>query len=410
MAGAADRKIQPIVIKRVKKVVHGHHGGAWKIAYADFVTAMMAFFLLMWLLGSTATGDLRGISDYFNTPLKVALEGGSGSGDSSSIIKGGGQDFTRTAGHVRRGEVTEKKDTINLQALRAEFSHKERAKLTRLKERMEEVIARTPGLLALKDQIRLELIADGLSIQIVDAKNRPMFSSGSSVVQAYMRELLRAIGGLLNEVENPVSLTGHTDAAPYAGGNRGYSNWELSAERANASRRELIAGGMNPEKVLRVMGVGPVVPLDKTQPLDPMNRRIAIVVLNQAARQRILRGSEFDVEEAADLTKALAARAAEGKTPLERVLGVDDPESKGTEPSPGAPTSAGEEGAPAGEPTRDPAPAIEPAQPVSEAPTVAPAVPSTSVATGTPVIAPVTPAAPDHLPVAIAPTGESILR
>ena len=217
----ADDGLRPIIVKRIKKVSGGHHGGAWKIAYADFVTAMMAFFLLMWLLGSTATGDLRGISDYFNTPLKVALEGGSGSGDSSSIIKGGGQDFTRTAGHVRRGEVTEKKDTINLQALRAEFSHKERAKLTRLKERMEEVIARTPGLLALKDQIRLELIADGLSIQIVDAKNRPMFSSGSSVVQAYMRELLRAIGGLLNEVENPVSLTGHTDAAPYAGGNRG---------------------------------------------------------------------------------------------------------------------------------------------------------------------------------------------
>ena len=167
---------------------------------------------------------------------------------------------------------------------------------------------------------------------------------------------------------------------------------------------------MNPEKVLRVMGVGPVVPLDKTQPLDPMNRRIAIVVLNQAAQQRILRGSEFDVEEAADLTKALAAKAAAGKTPLERVLGVDDPESKGNGPSPGAPTSAGEEGAPAGEPTRDPAPAIEPAQPVSQAPTVAPAVPSTSVATGTPVIAPVTPAAPDHLPVAVAPTGESILR
>ena len=103
MAGAADRKIQPIVIKRVKKVVHGHHGGAWKIAYADFVTAMMAFFLLMWLLGSTSTGDLNGISDYFKTPLKVALSGGSGSGDSSSVVKGGGQDLSRHAGAIRRG-------------------------------------------------------------------------------------------------------------------------------------------------------------------------------------------------------------------------------------------------------------------------------------------------------------------
>ena len=311
MAGPVDRKIQPIVIKRIKKVVHGHHGGAWKIAYADFVTAMMAFFLLMWLLGSTSTGDLRGISDYFNTPLKVALSGGSGTGDSSSIVKGGGQDLSRTVGAMRRGEVREKKNTITLQVLRAELVKEEKDRLTRLKQRVEEVIFKTPALLELKDQIRLELTADGLSIQIVDAQNRPMFTSGSSVVQAYMRELLRTIGNLLNEVENPVSLTGHTDSAPYVGGNRGYSNWELSAERANASRRELIAGGMDAVKVLRVMGVGPVVPLDKANPLDPMNRRIAIVVLNQAAQQRILRSTELDAEE----TEALKQAITDGNKP-----------------------------------------------------------------------------------------------
>ncbi len=124
-----------------------------------------------------------------------------------------------------------------------------------------------------------------------------MLQSGSSVVQVAMRELLRTLGGLLNDVENPISLTGHTDAAPYVGGNRGYSNWELSADRATASRRELIAGGMKGDKVLRVMGVGPVVPLDKSNPLDPMNRRIAIVVLNQAAQQRILNGTEADAPE-----------------------------------------------------------------------------------------------------------------
>jgi chemotaxis protein MotB len=306
MAGPADRKIQPIVIKRVKKVVHGHHGGAWKIAYADFVTAMMAFFLLMWLLGSTSTGDLSGISDYFKTPLKVALSGGSGSGDSSSLIKGGGQDLSRHSGAIRRGEIREKKNTITLQALRAELVRQEHERLTRLKQRVEEVIFKIPALLELKDQIRLELTADGLSIQIIDANNRPMFTSGSSVVQVYMRDLLRTIGGVLNEVDNPISLTGHTDSAPYAGGNRGYSNWELSAERANASRRELIAGGMAADKVLRVMGVGPVVPLDKSNPLDPMNRRIAIVVLNQAAQQRILRSTELDAEEADQLRKAIA--------------------------------------------------------------------------------------------------------
>ena len=304
MAGPVDKKIQPIVIKRIKKVSGGHHGGAWKIAYADFVTAMMAFFLLMWLLGSTSTGDLQGISDYFKTPLKVALTGGSGSGDSSSLIKGGGQDLMRSAGQVRRGEVREKKNTVNMAALRAERAQ-EKDKLSKLKERVEDVIFKSPALQDMRDQIRLELTVDGLSIQIVDANNRPMFASGSSVVQVAMRELLRTLGGLLNDVENPISLTGHTDAAPYVGGNRGYSNWELSADRANASRRELIAGGMKGDKVLRVMGVGPVVPLDKSNPLDPMNRRIAIVVLNIAAQQRILRGTELGVEEAAELKKAL---------------------------------------------------------------------------------------------------------
>jgi chemotaxis protein MotB len=104
MAGA-EKKLQPIIIKKIKKGGHGHHGGAWKIAYADFVTAMMAFFLLMWLLGSTTKGDLRGIADYFNTPLQVAMAGGSGSGDSSSVLRGVGEDLTRTVGQVKRGSA-----------------------------------------------------------------------------------------------------------------------------------------------------------------------------------------------------------------------------------------------------------------------------------------------------------------
>jgi hypothetical protein len=198
-----------------------------------------------------------------------------------------------------------------------------------------------------------------------------MFTSGSSVVQAYMRELLRAIGGLLNAVDNPISLTGHTDAAPYVGGNRGYSNWELSAERANSSRRELIAGGMNAEKVLRVMGVGPVVPFDKTNPLDPMNRRIAIVVLNQAAQQRILRGSEVDVEEAADLTRALAEKAASSQALLRKALDekalIDDVlKEKGL--GPGQAGAAADPVAPAGAaPGQDPAGAARLLPPPGEA-------------------------------------------
>ncbi len=120
-----DESRAPIIIKRVKKVEGGHHGGAWKIAYADFVTAMMAFFLLMWLIGSTTQGDRQGIADYFQTPLRVALAGGSGSGDSSSIIQGGGEDLSRTAGQVRRADEPAQRQTINLQAARAEIARQE---------------------------------------------------------------------------------------------------------------------------------------------------------------------------------------------------------------------------------------------------------------------------------------------
>ncbi|MEQ1516852.1 MAG: flagellar motor protein MotB [Usitatibacteraceae bacterium] len=123
---AANTQKPTIVIRRIKKGGHGgHHGGAWKIAYADFVTAMMAFFLLMWLLGSTSKGELSGIAEYFNNPLKVAMGGGSGSGDSSSLLKGGGTDLTRANGQVKKGDIEAKKRTINLQALRADHRRME---------------------------------------------------------------------------------------------------------------------------------------------------------------------------------------------------------------------------------------------------------------------------------------------
>ena len=237
MAGDA-KKLQPIIVKRVKKGGHGAHGGAWKIAYADFVTAMMAFFLMMWLIGSTTEGDRKGIADYFNTPLKVSmLGGGTGSGDSSSVIKGGGQDLSRSQGQVKRGDVEAPTRAVNLQALRAEQVRAERARLEELKEKIERKIDANPVLSALKSQIRLDMTREGLRIQIVDANNRPMFASGSAVVQPYMRDLLREIGGLLSEVPNKLTLEGHTDAQAFPGGVTGYTNWELSADRANASRR-----------------------------------------------------------------------------------------------------------------------------------------------------------------------------
>jgi chemotaxis protein MotB len=286
---AEDKNKRPIVIKRIKKVAAGHHGGAWKIAYADFVTAMMAFFLLMWLLGSTAKGDLKGISEYFKTPLKVALAGGSGSGDSSSIVKGGGKDLTRSEGQVKSGELPSEKKIINLKAAQQEFRRIEKEselnKLKELKENIEKAIESNLKLQQFKSQILLDITSEGLRIQIVDEKNRPMFQSGRAQLEPYTREILHAIGQTLNDVPNKVSISGHTDAAAYSAGGKGYSNWELSADRANASRRELISGGMADEKIVRVVGLSSAVLFKKDDPLSPSNRRISLIVMNKKAEE-----------------------------------------------------------------------------------------------------------------------------
>lgn len=278
--------LQPIIVKRIKKVQPAYHGGMWKIAYADFVTAMMAFFLLMWLLGSTTQGDLKGIQDYFNTPLKVALAGGSGSGDSSSVIQGGGNDLTRTHGQVKMGDIGRTK-IINLQAAKAEIARDEAVKLKQLKERVEKVFDATPRFAPYRNQIKLDITSEGLRIQIVDDQNRPMFDNGRAVVYPWMKEILRELGGLLNEVEHKVSLAGHTDARPYFTGDRGYSNWELSADRANASRRELVAGGIAEDKIIRVVGLASSIPLNTADHYDEINRRISIVVLNRKTEEMI---------------------------------------------------------------------------------------------------------------------------
>lgn len=285
--------VRPIVIKRVKKFAAGHHGGAWKIAYADFVTAMMAFFLLMWLLGSTASGDLKGIADYFQNPLKIASTGGSGTGDSSSVLKGGGKDLSRTAGQVKGGDVEAKSKAVNLketnaELARKEFEEREKVMLSDLKQSIEKLIESNPALQQFKSQLLIDITSEGLRIQIVDEQNRPMFDTSSAELKPYTRVILREIGKALNAVPNKLSLSGHTDAAQFGGGEKGFSNWELSANRANASRREMILGGMDEHKVLRVVGLASTVLFDKNDPLSSVNRRISIVVLNKRSEESLL--------------------------------------------------------------------------------------------------------------------------
>ncbi len=291
----AEKKLQPIIIKRVKKTAHAAHGGAWKIAYADFVTAMMAFFLLMWLLGSTAKGDLQGIAAYFASPLKVAMAGGDGAGNSSSVIPGGGTDLSKVHGQVRRSDSAEDTNRRMDLSSRAERARQDAARIRALHAKIDAMITENTKLNEYRSQIRIDVTPDGLQIQIVDDQNRPMFDSGSALVKPYMRDILGAIGSALGGVENRVSLAGHTDATPYGNGERGYSNWELSADRANASRRELVAAGMPDAKLARVVGLAASDPLEPTNPRAAINRRITITILTREAEERLLGKQPLEV-------------------------------------------------------------------------------------------------------------------
>ncbi|MEF9995190.1 MAG: flagellar motor protein MotB [Burkholderiaceae bacterium] len=307
---ATDKTKTPIIIKRVKKRAHsGHHGGMWKIAYADFVTAMMAFFLLMWLLGSTTKGDLQGIADYFESPLKVALSGGSGAGDANSVIQGGGPSLTATTGQIRNGENEPRKRTA--EQMRADLAKMDMERMKALKAKVEAAILANTRLTEFRNQVRVEITPDGLRIQIVDDFNRPMFDLGAAQVKPYMREILHAIGEVLNEVDSKIALSGHTDSAAYAGGERGYSNWELSSDRANASRRELVAGGMNPSRIVRVVGLSDSSLMVKDDARSPLNRRITIIVLNRLAEER-MNGydSQIEIGSSAELGTAVAPNRA----------------------------------------------------------------------------------------------------
>ena len=324
---------------------HGHHGGAWKIAYADFVTAMMAFFLLMWLLNSTNKSDKQGIADFFNRPLAVAFDHGNSSSASASIINGGGADImSRTAAEVAHGDDSKKQNAVLVPNATSQRSADEQdaaspgmvmpatdpvtgkpvptasdpddaPRLKALKDRLDKMIQMNAKLAQFKDQIKIDITSEGLRIQIVDAQNRPMFQSGRAELEPYAKEILDQIGLALNDVPNRVSVAGHTDSAPYAGALSGYSNWELSSERANSARRELGIGGMKELKVLQVRGLADSLPLERNDPAAPINRRISIVVLNQKTEQSFYRdGGRMDLDtpgaKPADAPKTTAATAA----------------------------------------------------------------------------------------------------
>lgn len=306
MSGDSHR----VVIRRKAKQQHAHHGGSWKIALADFMTAMMAFFLVLWLVSISSPQGREGLAEYFRTPLGVAVAGGNqrSANDSAipahsrqSVIPLSGGDPMRTEGEIRRA------DPSPLTYQQSQTEMRDRQRLENLRDRLNAAIERSPVLRQYRPQLLVDMTSEGLRIQIVDDQSRPMFATGSAQVEPHMRAILREIAPMLNELPNKLSLSGHTDAMQYSSGERAYSNWELSADRANASRRELVAGGLIQDRVLRVTGLASTMNLIKDDPYAAINRRISLIVLNAATQRRI----ERENAAAADIQTGSAQSAVE---------------------------------------------------------------------------------------------------
>jgi chemotaxis protein MotB len=275
-----------VVIKRIRRVVRNPELGVWKVAYADFMTAMMAFFLLLWLLSSVPLRDRLEIEKYFQMPLMVVLSGGQSDDLSTSLVSGAyGDDVTKENGQVRAADQLSKQVAIAQGDAKRLLHLLEVERLQNLKRQLDAVFDANPEFSKYRNQLRIEMTSEGLRILIIDEQNRPMFAVGSAELQPYAVEILRAIGVTLNQVPNKIGLSGHTDATPYQGGNVGYSNWELSSDRANASRRALTEGGMDPSKVLRVVGLSSSALLNPGDPFGANNRRISIIVMNEEAEE-----------------------------------------------------------------------------------------------------------------------------
>jgi len=270
---------QPIIIKKIKKGGHGgHHGGSWKVAYADFVTAMMAFFLLLWLLSASNDKTLAGIADYFDNPSAIDAAGGT---STSMIELGDNIDSSK-------GDGSKNRESESYEQYSEKFERMEEARLADLQDELEYLIKTNPTLNEFKDQLLIDITNEGLRIQIIDKQNRPMFDLGSAELKPYAKKILREMTPILNELPNKLSISGHTDAKRFFRKGK-YSNWELSSDRANSARRELIQSGTPIDKITRVVGHASRFLLYKDKPLDPANRRISILVLKKKSEDDMYR-------------------------------------------------------------------------------------------------------------------------
>jgi chemotaxis protein MotB len=286
---------QPIIVKKIKKVQGGgHHGGAWKVAYADFVTAMMAFFLLMWLINTTSPEQKRGIADYFAPASVSQTTSGSGgilggtalgadgdkSAGSSSVIQDLAPDSRNPNNGKNKDASKANAENASTEALRKELEKREEAAFASAAQSLRQALQDMPELADLSKNIIVDQTPEGLRIQLVDQEGRSMFDQGSTRPNPRATLLLRAISKVINQLPNRISIYGHTSAN--AGGAKAEGDWTLSAGRAEASRKVLQGAGVDADRIYQVSGKAASEPLYPDDPTLPGNRRIAIVLLREA--------------------------------------------------------------------------------------------------------------------------------
>jgi chemotaxis protein MotB len=309
MAGSATQKEDkaPIFVKRSKRRDAEHHGGVWKVAYADFVTAMMAFFLVMWIVTAVNKAERAAIFNYFKNPSMQTGQSthaapgptGPGGASTSPINLGGGLNgmhmHARSMIHLNAsgkasGSTGEQRPAAppSLTAARLKVEGADHQRLESLMAELRQAVQHSQALKPFKKHLLIDITPRGVRIQIVDSKNRAMFDLGSAKLRSYARRILETLAPYLNTVPNQIAIIGHTDAHQYPRLAH-YTNWELSADRANAARRALVQGGLDPGKVARVVGLAATVLFDKANPYAPVNRRISIIVMTRREAEAALR-------------------------------------------------------------------------------------------------------------------------
>lgn len=285
---------QSIIIKRINKCPHAAHGGAWKIAFADFMTAAMAFFLMLWVLGGVNDEEMKAMAEYFRdptvieaSPMKLIESQEAGQTSDAMIDMGGFQD-------APKGKEGDEDGSGKAQ---------EMAQMEAMKAALEKKMDENPTLSQLKEQLKIDITPNGLQVQILDDRKKPMFGSGVDLPREYASKLLKEVGSVLAKTTNKISIAGHTDSSGYHDDSE-YTNWELSADRANAARRLLLQGGVDSKRIAQAVGLSDTVPFDKENPYNPRNRRISIIVLSKEAESRLRSLSEAPAME--DLTQELA--------------------------------------------------------------------------------------------------------